>query len=69
MYAMSGDDVGSGLGVQLTGLAAKHPRLVVSLVLLLALIVAQGSVAAATDLDASGMFVDTAGSGSVDDGP
>jgi len=64
---MPSETVGSALGVPLTGFAAKHPRLVVTLLLPIVLITAQGSVAAATDVD--GAMVDTSGSGSVDDGP
>lgn len=66
---MSQDYAGSALGVRLTGFAAKHPKLIMTLVLLLALVAAQGSVAAATDVDVGGTLFDTSGSGSVDDGP
>ncbi len=64
---MSRNSVTRKLGVSVTGFAAKRPRLVVTLVLLLALVAAQGSVAAATDLD--GGMVDTSGSGTVNEGP
>ncbi|MFB6221496.1 MAG: hypothetical protein ABEH90_08665 [Halolamina sp.] len=60
------DSVPSEIGVRLTGFAANHPRLVVTLVLLFALVAAQGSVAAATEFD--GVLTES-GSGSVDDGP
>lgn len=66
---MSRDYGSSALGVRLTGFAAKHPKLIMTLVLLLVLVAAQGSVAAATDVDAGGTLFDTSGSGSVDDGP
>lgn len=63
------DTVTTGVGTRVTGFAAKHPRLVVTLVLLLALVAAQGSVAAATEMGSDGPLFDTSGSGSVDDGP
>lgn len=66
---MSRDYTSSSYGVRLTGFAANHPRLIMTLVLLLAFVVAQGSVAAATDVDPGGTLFDTSGSGSVDDGP
>lgn len=65
---MSSDSRSSALGVRLAEFAANRPRLVVTLVLLLALIAAQGSAAAATEIDGGGL-VDTSGSGTVDDGP
>lgn len=65
---MSRNDITGNLGVAVTGFAAKRPRFVGTLLLVLALIAAQGSVAAATDLDGSSM-IDTSGSGSVNTGP
>lgn len=65
---MSRTNVASEVGARTTGFVANHPRLVVTMVLLLVLIAAQGSVAAATELS-DGTLVGTSGSGSVDDGP
>lgn len=65
---MSRTTVASEVGARATGFVAKHPRLVVTMTLLVLLIAAQGSVAAATDLG-DGTLVGTNGSGSVDDGP
>lgn len=65
---MSHTTVASEVSARATEFVAEHPRLVVTMVLLVLLIAAQGSVAAATELG-DGTLVGTSGSGSVDDGP
>lgn len=64
---MSRSTVADGIGARTTGFVTNHPRLVVTMVLLVALIAAQGSVAAATDFGDT--LVGTSGTGSVDTGP
>ena len=64
---MSRTNVASEVGARATGFAAEHPRLVVTMVLLLVLVAAQGGVAAETA--ELGDFSTTSGSGSVNDGP
>lgn len=65
---MSRTTVASEVGTRTTGFVAKHPRLVVTMVLLVLLIAAQGTVAAGTELG-DGTLAGTSGSGSVDTGP
>ena len=65
---MSRTTVASGVRARATEFVATHPRLVVTMVLLLLLIAAQGSAAAGTELG-DGTLMGTSGSGSVNDGP
>lgn len=65
---MSRSTVASEVRTRTTGFVAKHPRLVVTMVLLVLFVAAQGSVAAATEFG-DGTLVGTSGSGSVDTGP
>lgn len=65
---MSRNNVASEVGARATGFVANHPRLVVTMTLLVLLVAAQGSVAAATELG-DGSLVGTTGNGTVNDGP
>lgn len=64
---MARDSVVSRIGMSITGIAAKRPRLAMTLVLLLLMVAAQGTVGAETfDI---GDTIGTNGTGTVDDGP
>ena len=65
---MSRNNVASEVSARATGFVANHPRLVVTMTLLVLLVAAQGSVAAASELG-DGSLVGTTGNGTVNDGP
>jgi hypothetical protein len=64
---MAHDSVVSRIGMSITGAAAKRPRLAMTLVLLVMLVAAQGTVGAET-IDFSEP-IGTNGTGTIDSGP